>query len=276
MLIAQLTDTHLKDAGKLAYRQVDTSECLRRAISHLNALRPRPDIVLMTGDITDDGTSSQFGHALDLLAELQIPLLAIPGNHDEREALQTAFPKPASQEPSGTHCFVSDDHPVRIVMLDTTVPKQSHGILDAPRLAWLQLMLEAERERPTLIAMHHPPFKTGIRHMDRQNCGNADKLAEILVDQPQVVGIVCGHIHRTIVTRFASKPATIAPSPAHSVVLDLNPDGPSCFNQEPPAVHLHFWQPDDTPYGRLTTHTSFIGDYGNHYPFRNPDGSLID
>lgn len=276
MLIAQLTDSHLKDEGKLAYRQVDTAGFLRGAVTHLNELGQRPDVVLFTGDITDDGTESQFEHAAGILADLQIPLLAIPGNHDARGPMREILGDHTAAEPGGTLCFVNDDHAIRLVMLDTTIPGESGGILDEPRLQWLRGTLAEDRERPAVIAMHHPPFITGIRHMDRQNCANADALANILKDHPQVLTVMAGHIHRTIVTRFAGRPATIAPSPAHSVVLDLDPDGPSRFNMEPPAIHLHYWRDDGTAFGQLTTHTSFIGDFGEHYPFRHPDGRLID
>lgn len=155
-------------------------------------------------------------------------------------------------------------------MLDTTVAGMPHGEMTTARLAWLDAALARERDRPTLIAMHHPPFETGIAHMDRQNCRNSAELAGIVGRHHQVVAIVCGHVHRAVTTRFAGVPATIGPAPAHAVSLDLNPTAISSFHLEPAAMHLHLW----SEAAGLVTHISQIGDYGGPYPFYS-EGGLI-
>jgi Icc protein len=70
--------------------------------------------------------------------------------------------------------------------------------------------------------MHHPPFATGITHMDNFGLDNAAELAEIVVRHPQVERILCGHLHRTIDRRFAGTVAGTAPSTAHQIRLNLS------------------------------------------------------
>src|SRR5215470_7524092 len=92
MIIAQITDLHIKPPGRLAYRKVDTAAHLRRAVVHLNGLDPRPAVVLVTGDLVDGGASAEYAELRALLAPLAMPFYLVPGNHDARDALRAGFP----------------------------------------------------------------------------------------------------------------------------------------------------------------------------------------
>ncbi len=135
--------------------------------------------------------------------------------------------------------------------------------MDAPRLAWLKARLDEQPERPTMIFMHHPPFPTGLQHMDSINCRNSDALAALLSSYTNIERVVCGHHHRSINIRWAGTVGSVAPSVAHQVVLDLNPHDDATFNLEPPGYHLHLWQPDIG----IINHTVVIGSYPGPYPF---------
>ncbi len=135
--------------------------------------------------------------------------------------------------------------------------------MDAPRLAWLKARLDEQPERPTLIFMHHPPFPTGLQHMDSINCRNSDALAALLSGHRNIERLVCGHHHRSINIRWAGTVGSVAPSVAHQVVLDLNPHDDATFNLEPPGYHLHLWQPGIG----IINHTVVIGQYPGPYPF---------
>jgi len=91
MLIVQITDTHIKLPGKLAYRRVDTAQMLRACVAELLALDPQPDLIVHTGDLVDIGLAEEYAHLRSILAPLQVPILAIPGNHDARESMRAAF-----------------------------------------------------------------------------------------------------------------------------------------------------------------------------------------
>ena len=60
MLIAQISDFHLKPEGVLAYRVAETASALRRAVEHINHLQPMPDAVLITGDLVDEGAFESY------------------------------------------------------------------------------------------------------------------------------------------------------------------------------------------------------------------------
>ncbi|WP_341991828.1 phosphodiesterase [Azorhizobium sp. AG788] len=273
MLIAQLTDTHIRVPGSLAYGVVDTAAFLERAVAHLRALSPQPDLVIVTGDLTDFDQPEEYARFRALLAGLPMPMFAVPGNHDSSAGLRAAFPELAVRAAGAAGDklnYVLEGHPVRVVMLDSSVPGKPHGELGREGLAWLEAQLAAAPERPTLVALHHPPFLTGIGHMDVQNLRDADGLEAVLQRHSQVQALVCGHVHRAVTTRFAGLPASIGPAPAHAVSLALHPGAPPSFHMEPPSLHLHLFTD-----GRLVTHTSFIGPYDGPYPFFDRNNRLV-
>jgi 3',5'-cyclic-AMP phosphodiesterase len=271
MIIAQITDFHIKARGRRAYGIVDTAAFLAQAVAALNALEPAPDLVVATGDLTDFGRAEEYELLRELLAPLALPLYAVPGNHDEREAMRRCFAGDGYLPASGFLNYVVEDLPVRLVALDTVVPGAAGGLLCDERLAWLDRVLAERRSQPTAIIMHHPPFRTGIAHMDAMGLDNAPAFAAIIARHPQVDRVLCGHLHRPIQSLIAGRAmASIAPSTAHQVVLDLRADSPAAFALEPPGYQLHCWAD-----GVVVTHTAALGTFPGPYPFRK-DGALID
>lgn len=276
MLIAQLTDPHIRRKGARAYGVVDTAGHLKAAVDFIAAKLPRIDALMITGDLVDFGDAEEYAHFLEIVAPLTMPLLPIPGNHDRRETFADAVGRWVQLPGSGHLSYVRDVGPLRLVMLDSTVPGKPHGIMCADRLVWLDRALSGAADRPTVVALHHPPFVTGIHHMDVQNCQNADGLSEVLAGHPQVLTVVAGHVHRSVFTSFCGRPASIAPSSAHAVSLALETDAPPSFHLEPPGLHLHRWQPDGAlPFGRLVTHFIPIGAFPGPHPFFDAAGRLI-
>lgn len=273
MIIAQITDTHIKAGGRLAYRKVDSAAKLADCVAHLNAMNPRPDMALLTGDLVDFGKPEEYAVLREILAPLRMPMYAIPGNHDERAAFRAAFAADGYLPRDGDFChYAIEDYPVRLIGLDTTVPGEPGGNLCPDRLAWLDARLAEAPERPTVLFMHHPPFLTGIANMDWQNCRNGDALGALVERHRQVFRVLCGHVHRPIHLHWHGVTASIAPSPSHSCAFDLNSDAPHDFVLEPPTCAVHYWRADTG----LISHLTFIGDYGGRFPFYDAAGKLID
>jgi 3',5'-cyclic AMP phosphodiesterase CpdA len=271
-LLAQVTDMHIKAEGRLSYRVVDTATSLARCVEHVNALPQRPDAVIFTGDLTDFGKPEEYAQLARLISPLSMAVYLMPGNHDDRQALRQAFPGHAYLCQQGeTIDYVIDDWPLRIVALDTVVPMKSGGILLPRQLQWLRSVLSAAPSRPTLIALHHPPFSTGIGHMDRIGLENAAQLEEVVRDHPQVELLISGHLHRPIQKRFGGTIVSTCPSPAHQVALDLDDQAASRFMMEPPGYQLHLWREGHG----VVTHTASIGKFDGPYPFYE-GGVLID
>ena len=272
MLIAQISDLHIKAEGKLAYGIVDTAQMLRECVASIMQQNPLPDVVLVTGDMVDYGRKNEYDLLKELLAPLTMPIYVVVGNHDERRGLLAAFAGPGFEYLQQCDEFVQytvDLGGLRLITLDTAVPMEGRGKLCSKRLAWLEARLSEDRT-PTLVAMHHPPFLTGIAHMDSSGLEGSTELEKIISRHSHVERIFCGHLHRTIQCRFGNTVATTCPSPAHQVAFDLRADGPDCFVMEPPGYQLHLWRA-----GRLVSHTCAIGKYAGPYIFRE-GGVLID
>jgi 3',5'-cyclic-AMP phosphodiesterase len=272
--IAQISDLHIKPPGSLAYGRVDTAKALERCVATLNAFTPKPDLVVISGDLADTPTAEEYDHLKRLLAPLQLPFVGIPGNHDSRELMRAAFPRAGYAFASGPLNQKVEVGGLDLVLLDSSVPGKPHGEFDAPTLQWLDQMLASAPDRPALLFQHHPPFITGIWHMDRQNLRNADDLAAIVRRHPRVQLIATGHVHRATLTMFAGVPTTICPAPNHAVDLDLAELRPPSFRVEPPAFHLHNWFPREG-FGNVVTHQVPIGDFDGPHPFFGPDGKLL-
>jgi 3',5'-cyclic AMP phosphodiesterase CpdA len=274
IIIAQITDLHIKAPGELAYGKVDTARALERCVDELNALQPRPDLVVISGDLADTPTPGEYEHLWRLLAPLKIPFIAVPGNHDSREMMRAAFPDRAYAQPSGALDQARMVGPLDVVLLDSHVPGKPHGLLEPVTLQWLDATLSSSLTRPALVFLHHPPFRTGIEHMDVQDLFNADELAEIIRRHPRVRLVAAGHVHRAALTTFAGTAATICPAPNHAVDLDLGELRAPSFRVEPPAFHLHVWFPDGED-GHLVTHQVPIGEFDGPHPFFGADGKLL-
>ena len=274
VLIAQISDLHIKPPGALAYGRVDTASALERCVTALNAFTPKPDLVVISGDLADTPTAEEYEYLKRLLAPLKLPFVGIPGNHDSRELMRAAFPRAAYAFPTGALNQSVEIGGLDLVLLDSSVPGRPHGELDAPTLQWLAATLASSPDRPALLFLHHPPFKTGIWHMDRQYLLNAGELAAVVKRHPRTQLIAAGHVHRAILTMFAGIQSTICPAPNHAVDLDLAElRGPS-FKVEPPAFHLHAWFPGEG-FGSVVTHQVPIGHYDGPHPFFGPDGKLL-
>ncbi len=265
MLIIQISDLHFLRKGVLSFGVVDTHGHLERCITAIRAFRPKPDVVLISGDLTNDGDLLAYQALAAMLGELEQPCFPVPGNHDDRELIRAAFPEIAALSANGPLHYTVENWPLRILALDSSVDGKPYGRLGEEQLDWLAAALDESRDRPTLIMLHHPPFKTGIGHMDWSRLRDADALAAVVKEHPQVERVLCGHVHRAVQTRFAGTIAQIGPGTAHQVKLTLD-EGRGPWNMEPPGFLLHRWTADHG----LVTHQLSVGDFGPEGAFGDP------
>nr|WP_283950476.1 phosphodiesterase [Pseudomonas extremaustralis] len=272
-LVAQISDLHLKAGQRLTYGVVDTLGALRRAVEQLNASHPRPDIVVISGDLVDFGRADEYAVLRPELARLHMPVYLVPGNHDRRGPLLDAFGDHAYLPVSADAPldWVVDEHPLRLIGLDTTIPGDHGGQLLDSQLQWLDEQLALRPDAPTLLILHHPPFISGIGHMDREPFINAAALERVVARHPQVERLLCGHLHRPMQRRFGGSISCVCPGTSHQIVLDLQDAAPAHFNLEPAGYLLHRW---DAQHG-LISHNGVFGKYPGPYPFYDAQG-LID
>ncbi len=247
-LLAQLSDFHIGAPSD----EHDPRACLREAVDAVLALPNRPDAVLASGDLADDGSSASYGFVREELERLGLPFHVLAGNHDERGALREAFGLPG--EGDDPIEYAVDLGPLRLVVLDTVLPGEDRGELDDMRLALLDAELAAAPEQATLLAMHHPPLHTGLPPFDEicLDAGERSALSAVLSRHPQVLRIVAGHVHRTMVGELTGRAVLVAPSTFRQSRLDFTATEFG-LNDDPPGFAIHSFQD-----GVLTSHVQPI------------------
>jgi len=234
VLLVQLSDLHVGGSEN----GVDPIPRLEAVIEAVRGLPNRPDAVLVSGDLTDDGAAGGYRLAREMLACLDAPLHVIPGNHDDRRQLREVFDLPgAGDEPVNYSVEVKG---LRLVAFDSIVPGQDPGDFPPEQLRWLDRELAARPESPTLLALHHPPLATGIPEWDAINllAPQREALAGVVARHPQVRAIVGGHLHRVAASVLAGRPVLAAPSTYWQVSPNFEQEEKYCMVDSPGfAIH---------------------------------------
>lgn len=219
-LLLQLSDSHIG----ATWGDGDPLGRTAATVDHIRRLPDRPDAIVITGDLADNGDPNEYEALGSLLGSIGAPCYPLPGNHDDREALRAHFG--LSGEGDAPISYSVEAGPARLVVLDSTKPGHDGGELDEVRLSWLDSELAAAPERPTILAMHHPPLLTGAPAWDRIGVPERERLAlaGVLERHSQVRLVIGGHLHRTIASRLASRPVLAAPAIYESALPDFEAD----------------------------------------------------
>lgn len=252
MTLAQISDPHVRiGAGDLG-----SAEALAAAVRAVGDLRPAPDAVLVSGDLTDHASAAEYERVAELLAPLAMPVHVLAGNHDDADGLRAHLGAPGgSGEPLHYADRVGE---LRLVACDTTIAGRVEGALGAERLDWLRQRLAEDGDAPTIVAMHHPPVSTGVPAIDALGLAQADRvaLAELLAGAPQVKRVVAGHVHRAATGEVGGRAVFVCPSSYLQLALDFG-SGEIALVREPPCFAVH------VATGReVVSHLQPIGDYG--------------
>lgn len=262
--VIQITDTHIVREGQLAYGKVDTAAALVETVTTVNRMLPQigpVDLVIVTGDLTDFGTAEEYHRFCHIMAPLQIPFRAVPGNHDDREVMRAVFSDQEWMPSSGPIDWIADLGDFAVVGLDTNVPRAPHGRLADDSLDFLKRQMDRFSAKPFLVGAHHPPFETGIIAMDIQNLHDSAGLREVLDRHAGEVMLLCGHVHRSVTTRFGNAICQIAPGTSHAVTLEQRDDVVNSLTIEPGGFMLHEWRDG------LVSHSIPVGPFEGPYPF---------
>lgn len=241
--IVQLSDPHVR----VGPRDVDAARALAAAVEAVRRLEPRPDAVLLTGDLADDGSARSYDRVRELLAPLTAPVFALPGNRDDRDAIRALFAPPDAADAAGAVARAGDPvqyavrvGDVRVVLCDTTRAGFADGDFGPARRAWLDAELLADPRTPTIVAMHHPPIAIGMPGLDALGLPPGDRaaLTALVARHPQVRRVVCGHVHRAVSGVLGGCVVQVCPSTYLQAVLQLGAEGFE-LAPEPPAFVVH-------------------------------------
>lgn len=258
MIIAQLSDTHITPERTRADGRRSRQESMARAIEHVLALPAPADLVLVTGDLTDHGAEDEYDAFQERLKALPMPVYVVPGNHDDRMRMLERWPEQGSQAMPGFMQYVVETPSLRLLALDTVRPGSDAGELCRDRLAWLEARLSEAPETPTLVFMHHPPFKTGLDVLDALGLSGAEALGAVVSRHRQVERIVAGHIHCEMQQRFHGTLAMTATSTALQIKIDRGVPDRLWATPERPTCLVHAWSAATG----LLSHSSAVGDEG--------------
>lgn len=244
MLIAQITDVHIgfdsDNDDELNQQRFDA------VLKALDDGPNTPDLLLLTGDLTDQGDARSYQRLKAALADCKFRCLPLVGNHDVRAHFHEVFP--GLDDGQGFIQYVEDTGDLRLIIIDTLEEGRHGGAFCAARAGWLEDRLAEAPDKATYIAMHHPPVECGIEWM------NTDpeepwvlNFSAVIARHPQVRGLICGHLHRSVTAAWQGKTVAICSSSAPQVTADFTPmdsDAPDhrpMIVAENPAYALHRW-----------------------------------
>lgn len=240
----QITDTHIVAPGALAYERSDTALALRRAVATVNEKLPRLegiDCVIVTGDLTDHGTPEEYAHFAAIMADLDLPWLALPGNHDRRGAMRAAFADAPWMPETGPIQWMRDFGPFSVIGLDTLLEGAHHGALCAEGMGFLDARLSAIGAQPVIVATHHPWVPSGIPAMDADNLRNGAALMARLDVHTGPIRMISGHVHRAVTGQIGQVTCQIAPATCHAVLTDHRAGTEPQLVLEPGFLTVHRW-----------------------------------
>ncbi len=206
VLLVQLTDSHLFANADGRLLGMDTADSLRRVVEQVLKEQPAIDLILATGDLSQDGSAASYARFVELSAVIDAPARWIPGNHDDIPAMQAACVGTDLLEP------VVDLGNWRITLLDSSIPGAVPGYLQEPQLALLERALSEAPDRHHLICLHHHPVDIGCQWMAPIGLRNPDALFNLLQRFPQVRAVLWGHVHQTIDTQRGDLRLLASPS----------------------------------------------------------------
>ncbi|WP_330183518.1 metallophosphoesterase [Nocardia sp. NBC_01503] len=208
VLLAQLSDTHFNMGAR-------NNERAERVMAFLAELPQRPDVIIVTGDIADEGDIEEYQQARAALVA-DVPVILLPGNHDDRGNMRSVlFGQDASYAPINQSHSVDG---VTLALLDSSIPGKPEGLLEDSTFDFLtELLAAAPADERVLIAMHHPPVPVQSTVCDPIRLTNPDRLAEIVAGDDRILGVLTGHVHAGLITTFAGKPLIVAPSVSSTI-----------------------------------------------------------
>jgi len=244
MLIAQITDIHIgfDPDNPAEYNRKRLDEVLDVLIEGPN----RPDLLLATGDLTDRGDDDSYRRLANAFSRCPFPVWPSVGNHDLRDSFHARFP--GFDDGNGFVQYTVELPDLRLVTVDTLEEGRHGGAFCDQRAAWLDAELAKDKTKPTYIVMHHPPVESGIEWMNT----DPDEpwvgvFTDVVQRHPQVRGLICGHLHRSVTVAWEGRTVAICSSTAPQVSLDLRPidenkpDDRPMIVAEDPAYALHRW-----------------------------------
>jgi Icc protein len=214
---------------------VPTGKLLEHVLAHVESSGLRPDHVVVTGDHSHDDLPETYAAIRELLEPLLDRLWPLPGNHDDRATLRSAFRERIGGGGSDRITFAFRAGQWLVVGLDTQVPGAVGGRLGADQIDWIREQLAEQDATAVALFMHHPPVDVGVAWLDRIGLEDAEEFRQLLAEDGRIRLVCCGHVHHESSHRVASAEIVTAPSTG----VQFNPvDEEPRFVAAPPGYRV--------------------------------------
>lgn len=189
--IVQMSDTHLYATPDKTLLGVNTQDSFQAVLDALKADDLKPDFLLLTGDLSQDGSVVSYRRLVDQLSELRIPIYCVPGNHDLSQGMATSYP----------YGMLSMDKQIvkehwQFILLDSHIDGKVPGQLEADQLAFMEQCLTTYPSHHAIIVFHHQPISVNCAWLDKLGVLNAEVFWQVVAKYPQVHTVLFGHVHQ--------------------------------------------------------------------------------
>lgn len=224
--LVQISDCHVSSDPETAYRGLDAGRSLK---SLLPAIRQfQPDLVLLTGDVSEDASPASYRRVAALLGTIGAPVLALPGNHDDPHVMRHHFPDGPWKGP-----LFRAVKGWQLVLLDSTVRDEVSGALSDDCLAALESGLSNCMSDHVLLALHHQPVTVGSPWIDKYALREPDSFLQLLDKDDRIRCVAWGHVHQDFCSergkvKLLGSPSSVANSIPGREQFTLDVGGPAC------------------------------------------------
>jgi Icc protein len=236
MRIAHISDFHLPSRPGRQVNGAYPYENLKKAVGEIKRQSPKVDLIVLGGDLFEDGDKADYAPVFELFGELQVPVHAVVGNHDHLPSLRKAAGPAANGNATGYYSFDQGGH--HCVILNSAGTGKPYGRLEEPQLLWLSADLHEHRFKPILIFMHHPPFDSGVGWLDKIRLLNVEGFWGIIPPfAGNILGVFVSHLHLAVTCRY--RQTLLVSSPGVCWQYAGGGDAAkSALSDEPPGFNL--------------------------------------
>ncbi len=236
MKIVQLSDCHVTAEAGPTYRGSDPRASLEAIIDVV--LDWRPDVVLATGDFSEDASAASYAYLAEQFARLPMPVLGTPGNHDTAAGMELCLPRHANDgllsfAPAGQGAGSAAENPWTLMLLGSAKPGEIGGRFEERQLDEFEAALAAA-QGPVLVALHHQPWPVGSPWIDRYALGEPERFHALIASHPRVRLVLWGHVHQAVRLEVGEgqvglgAPSTVSNSLPGMPRFTVDPAGPAC------------------------------------------------
>lgn len=216
--LLQLTDPHLFADRNGQLLGVNTVHSLQAVLNSVKDAKHKADMVLATGDISQDYSPQSYQHFAQLISQLALPCHYLPGNHDNPQVMHLHM---QDKKLYGEQRILAGNW--QILMLNSTILGKPSGRLAQIEFELIDKAIAAHPQQHLLLVMHHNPVATGCQWLDQHQLANGEAFLQHISQYSQVKAVLWGHVHQQLDRQYDRKPIPISLMATPSTCIQFKP-----------------------------------------------------